>query len=519
MPLPLLKDAAELGDVLVVTKRGAPGCASGICVPVEPETSKLVPLRAPGPGEQYRFHFDMSKCIGCKCCVVACNEQNGNPAHINWRRVGEIEGGTYPNTLRNYLSMGCNHCVEPSCLQGCPVNAYTKELSTGLVLHDAELCIGCQYCTWNCSYGVPQFNSERGVVGKCDMCHDRLSDGDAPACVAACPEEAIRIEIVNIEEWRGTYAASANAPGLPSADDSLSSTRITLPATLASETIKADANRIRPEDPHWPLVVMTTLTQVSVGALASLLAAHLFHPTQGVRIAAAGALAVALIALNASTLHLGRPAFAWRALSMWKRSWLSREVLLFSIFAGLGTLYAASLWWNIAFSNLLGGAAGLIGLAAVFASARLYTVKARPVWNSKFTFGEFYLSAALSGPLFAALFLRDARTQLHQAAGIAALSIIALQFAKLLWLALSKEFEVHGSLLLLATVLHGRYMLRLGGLLLLSLLLFRFEAGPVAAACLFAASLALEILGRWLFFVSVVPKNMAAGYLHAQEAA
>ena len=519
MPLPLLKDAAELGDVLAVTKHGAPKCASGVRVPVEPETSRLVPMRTPGPGEQYRFHFDMSKCIGCKCCVVACNEQNGNPAHINWRRVGEIEGGTYPHTMRNYLSMGCNHCVEPACLEGCPVNAYTKEPSTGLVLHDAERCIGCQYCTWNCSYGVPQFNPERGVVGKCDMCHDRLSDGDAPACVGACPEEAIRIEIVNIEEWRSTYAASANAPGLPSADDSLSSTRITLPATLASDTTKADANRIRPEDPHWPLVVMTTLTQTSVGALASLLIAHMLRPTQSVRIAAAGALAVALIALNASTLHLGRPAFAWRALSMWKRSWLSREVLLFSLFAGLGTLYAASLWWNIAFSNLLGGAAELIGLGAVFASARLYTVKARPTWNSKFTFGEFYLSAAFSGPLFAALFLRDAAPQLHRVAAIAAFSIIALQLAKILWLAFSKELEVHGSLLLLSTVLHGRYMLRLGGLLVLTLLLFRPGVGPIWAACAFAAGLALEVLGRWLFFVSVVPKNMAASYLRAQEAA
>ena len=86
-----------------------------------------VPLRAPGPGEQYRFHFDMAKCIGCKCCVVACNEQNGNPAAINWRRVGEIEGGYYPQTQRSYLSMGCNHCLEPTCLSGCPVDAYTKD--------------------------------------------------------------------------------------------------------------------------------------------------------------------------------------------------------------------------------------------------------------------------------------------------------------------------------------------------------------------------------------------------------
>jgi ferredoxin len=65
-----------------------------------------MPDRAPRDGEQYRFHVDMSVCIGCKCCVVACNEQNGNPAPINWRRVGEIEGGWFPATSRSYLSMG-----------------------------------------------------------------------------------------------------------------------------------------------------------------------------------------------------------------------------------------------------------------------------------------------------------------------------------------------------------------------------------------------------------------------------
>src|SRR5688572_31267204 len=69
--------------------------------------AERMPDRALGAGEQYRFHVDMGKCIGCKCCVVACNEQNGNPAEINWRRVGEIEGGWFPSTSRSYLSMGC----------------------------------------------------------------------------------------------------------------------------------------------------------------------------------------------------------------------------------------------------------------------------------------------------------------------------------------------------------------------------------------------------------------------------
>src|SRR5260370_32823653 len=191
--LPLLDQPARHGFSLRVTSPA-------------PEMPLLMPGRDVREGEQYRFHFDMAKCIGCKCCVVACNEQNGNPAEINWRRGGEVEGGWYPNTRRFHISMGCNHCLEPSCLIGCPVEAYTKDPATGIVQHSADACIGCQYCTWNCSYGVPQYNPERGVVGKCDMCHGRLSEGREPACVYACPEEAIRIEIVNIEGWKRDYA-------------------------------------------------------------------------------------------------------------------------------------------------------------------------------------------------------------------------------------------------------------------------------------------------------------------------
>ena len=150
MDSPLLYTAAPS---LYPAKRASQGL-----VQIETSPRELIPSRPLEEGEQYRFHFDMTKCIGCKCCVVACNEQNGNPAELNWRRVGEVEGGYYPNTQRHYLSMGCNHCVEPSCLIGCPVEAYTKDPVTGVVVHSAEACIGCQYCTWNCSYGVPQYN-------------------------------------------------------------------------------------------------------------------------------------------------------------------------------------------------------------------------------------------------------------------------------------------------------------------------------------------------------------------------
>src|SRR6266576_613511 len=313
MLLPLLERTKEQNPHFLLTPKtgarigGEPQCGT----PFAHEAA--IPQRALLPGEQYRFHFDMTKCIGCKCCVVACNEQNGNPADINWRRVGEIEGGWYPDTQRLHLSMGCNHCIEPTCLTGCPVDAYSKDPVTGVVLHSADACIGCQSCTWNCSYGVPQYNAERGVVGKCDMCHNRLDDGMAPACVQACPEGAIAIEIVNIAEWRRDYL-SADAPGLPSADDSISTTRVTLPDNLVPDTGRVDLQRVEPEHPHWPLVFMLVLTQLSVGAFALLWLLDMLSRGTGLTIAALASLGLAGISLAASTLHLGRPIYAWRAL-------------------------------------------------------------------------------------------------------------------------------------------------------------------------------------------------------------
>src|SRR5206468_8368697 len=158
-----------------------------------------------------------------------------------------------------------------------------------------------------------------------------------------CPEAAIRVEIVNIEEWKREYSENANAPGLPSADDSISTTRITLPEQLPPDTRKADAWRVKPEHPHWPLVVMTVLTQLSVGAFATIWLLQMLGQPARLNIAGLVSLIVGCLALGASTMHLGRPIHAYRALKMWKRSWLSREVLLFGCFSQISFLYAGLL--------------------------------------------------------------------------------------------------------------------------------------------------------------------------------
>jgi len=513
--LPLLKRATEDGVTFVLTPAGRE-TASPMSDrrPLAPQPR--VPLRVPGPGEQYRFHFDMSKCIGCKCCVVACNEQNANPASINWRRVGEVEGGFYPQTLRSYLSMGCNHCVEPTCMSGCPVDAYTKDAATGIVLHSADTCIGCQYCTWNCSYGVPQYNPERGVVGKCDLCHSRLGLGQSPACVSACPTGAIQVEIVKIDDWRAAVAAAA--PGLPAADQSISTTRITLPRNLPPNARPVDIVRLAIAEPHWPLVVMTVLTQLSVGAFATIWLLQLVGGSQRLGAASLTSLLVGGLALAASTLHLGRPAYAYRALKMWKRSWLSREVLLFTAFSVVACAYAASLWMQLPGGLVVGAVTGLLGIGGVVSSAYIYRVPSRPAWDTPFTLVQFILTAATLGPLFAAAVGTGDARWLALVTAVMAGALIVVLALRILQLSASDSVELQGTGRLLATTL-SRHLLTRGVLLALGAIAVPlFTVNPLALWIAFALALGSEILGRYLFFVSVVPKHMSAPYLGSEAA-
>jgi formate dehydrogenase iron-sulfur subunit len=469
---------------------------SGLARESNLEINALCPGKAPGPGEQYGFHFDMSKCIGCKCCVVACNEQNGNPAEIQWRRVGEVEGGHFPFTQRHYLSMGCNHCLEPSCLIGCPVEAYTKSPLTGVVAHNADTCIGCQYCVWNCSFGVPQYNAERGTVGKCDLCHNRLSDGMAPACVNACPEGAIAVEIVNIAQWKADYN-QLDTPGLPAGEDCVSTTRITLPESLPPDLGRVDTQRIEMETPHWPLVFMLVLTQLAAGALAG---QWLSGGGQGAYVA----VGIAMLSLAASTLHLGRPIHAWRALRNLKRSWLSREVLFLGLFALAGAVYAFAPSLPVAFSMTLSAAVG------IYCSARLYMVPARPAWNHSYTLAEFFATALLLGPALL-LALGGGNEGLRTAWLIGIGLQMLTQAMKFLWLARSEEWELRAASLLLSG--------RLRRILLARMALLMFGALTPFPVLAFALGLASELMGRWLFFVSVVPRNMAAAFTGSRRAA
>ena len=190
---------------------------------------------------------------------------------------------------------------------------------------------------------------------------------------------------------------------------------------------------------------------------------------------------------------------------MWRRSWLSREVLLFSLFSMVG---AASI-----VAPAMSALAAILGLAGVTASACIYLAPARPAWNSKTTVADFHLTALLLGPLYlAALGAQIPPLAICLAASAQLLNQV-LKFA-LLSAAGVDEVELRGSARLLAYDLRSAFLLCLGLLVAGGIVLPLMHLPAVS----FGLALAGEFLSRYLFFVSVVPKDMAGGFFRREAA-
>lgn len=373
----------------------------------------LLPATPPKAGEQYAFEVDLDACSGCKACVTACHSLNGLDDQETWREVGLLFGGKLGEPYQQHVTSACHHCLEPGCLIGCPTNAYVKDPQTGIVKHLDDQCFGCQYCILACPYEVPKYNERMGIVRKCDMCSQRLAVGEAPACVQACPQQAIQIRVVNVAE---TMLRSESGSLVPTAP--LSS--ITLPTTIY-KSLQAFPERItaaqigheKPQHGHPPLSWMLTLTQASTGIIT---VAALLQIAAGISsITLLGmAWTICLIGLITSTLHLGRPLLAYRALLGLRHSWLSREILTFGIYFKLLSLCLINetllpqLGWafsvNAATALLI--STSLAGIVGVYCSAMVYIFTKRPLWTAKLVGSGFALTTILLGSGFALLGLQ-----------------------------------------------------------------------------------------------------------------
>lgn len=176
---------------------------------------------------QKAFYFDASGCTGCKACMAACKDKNDLPVGVNWRRVVEYGGGTWvpyewdknimiPSNVYSYaISTACNHCMDPVCADVCPAEAITKR-ADGVVMIDADQCIGCRYCEWACPYGAPQFHEANSAMTKCDFCEDLQAAGENPACVDSCVMRAL--DFGELDELRAKYGNVNAIEPLPPAD-------------------------------------------------------------------------------------------------------------------------------------------------------------------------------------------------------------------------------------------------------------------------------------------------------------
>ncbi len=364
----------------------------------------LIPLTKPVSGEQYAFEVSLDRCTGCKACVSACHSLNGLDDHEVWRDTGVLLGGSEAPAWQQTVTTACHHCEDPGCMNGCPVGAYEKDADTGIVRHLDDQCIGCSYCILKCPYDVPKYSKKRGIVRKCDMCHQRLAEGEAPACVQACPTEAIRIVAVSRE--LGAERKNLLSSKLYDPSSAIPDSAITRPTTryvgreVPSTAFAADRSALVPQEAHWPLVLMLVLTQAGIGLLI------------GPRNSSSASFTITLIGtmvfnlgMLAAVFHLGQPLKAWRFFLGLKTSWLSREILAFSLFAPIPiALCALPLLPDFPFKDLFtlitAYSALPLGVIAIFTSVMIYHDTHRALWNVKCGALRFFGTAAMFAFLF-----------------------------------------------------------------------------------------------------------------------
>lgn len=154
------------------------------------------------------FYFDMTACIGCRTCQVACKDKNDLPIGVMFRNVTDYEVGDYPNIATYHYSASCNHCETPACVAVCPNEAMFVDEEDGTIQHDDSKCIGCQYCVNACPYGVPKYIEDIQLTHKCDGCKTLRENGENPACVSACPMRAL--EFGPIDDLRAAHPDAVN---------------------------------------------------------------------------------------------------------------------------------------------------------------------------------------------------------------------------------------------------------------------------------------------------------------------
>jgi len=525
----------------------------------------------PNRNKQHGFHFTADNCIGCHACEAACSEKNDNPAHIAFRSVGYVEGGSYPDFKRLNISMACNHCDNPVCLKGCPTKAYTKHSEYGAVLQDPETCFGCGYCTWVCPYNAPQLDPIKGRVSKCNMCVDRLEVGLKPACVSACLGNALNFGVVeNTPENREQI--KTQIPGFPDPSITQPNIRFQQTRSMPNEMNRTDSMPIKyrkeedgsfrsvvdeksGKDRFWnlgrlssrenPLVIFTLSTQAILGAFMMLFLGSMLGVDSISAIEQSAVyfpllfsmIGLQVLVLVLSTLHLGKPLRFYRGFNNLQTSPLSREALGIAMFlaglSGFTFFKLINVWLDMSVINAVANGFGFFalatGLVGLYFMHCIYRIEARPFWNhwqvlTSFFGTMFSLGAVLLGAFVipAMLIAGDSvATVLPMLAAFSALGLIAegvglIAHAKYLNTESGEGAAAHyiqwttfGKTYLLRNVLIGA-----SAVVMAAVAIFGGDNLTSLMAATFAglAAVAALLAGRALFYVLVIPTTMPGAF-------
>jgi len=375
---------------------------------------------------RYGFVIDNRKCIGCHACSVACKAENHVPLGVFRTWVRCVDSGQFPDTRRHFQVTRCNHCDNPPCVAICPVAAMYRRRD-GIVDFDPSCCIGCKACMQACPYDAVYIDPERATAAKCHFCAHRVEAGMQPACVVACPEQAIvagdiddpaseisrlideepvtvrrpdkqtrpKLFYVGAEEAAIVPGRARNVGTYLFATVNTEARRVPLPTERGSSrgpTVPAivsyDVEHIRAWD--WQVPAYFWTKSVSTGILAvPALALATEGLTIGTRLETVlGLTGVVFLALTVALLisDLSRPGRFFRVLTHPQpRSWVARGAFLLLAYGVLCTCFFLSSWAGA------GGVASVLLwptvvaglLAAVYTAFLFGQCKGRDLWQTR----------------------------------------------------------------------------------------------------------------------------------------
>ncbi len=172
----------------------------------------MTSLPKTAPEKKLGLVIDLDICVGCHACAVNCKEWNtgGHSAPLtDTDPYGADPSGVWFNRIHTFevvaddgksktvhFPKSCLHCDDAPCVTVCPTGASYKRENDGIVLVNADICIGCKLCSWACPYGAREYDEDAGVMKKCTLCVDKIynenlpPESRVPACVSTCPAGA-----------------------------------------------------------------------------------------------------------------------------------------------------------------------------------------------------------------------------------------------------------------------------------------------------------------------------------------